>query len=148
MNSAARSDAIATSAFSGIARRFAHLKMVEDRDGSVEISLSIPPQAGLKHRVWLALQNVNELHFNVEQFRGEWFPCTDPACLQSYLDAVVGFLEGRHRVLERFRGSRCVSAELQRATGSGWTSIRKCRHLGFPTSWEVSYREIRNTPAV
>jgi len=148
MNIAATSDAIARSAFAEIARRFPQLKMVEDSDGPVEISISIPVQDGLKYRVWLALQNIDELHFSVEGFWVEWFPCTDPVRVRSYLDAVIGFLEGRYRVLERLRGSSCVSAELQGPAEDGWPAIKKGRHVKIPTSWKVTYREIRNTSSV
>jgi predicted N-acyltransferase len=52
----------------GIASRFPNLRMAEDQGKPVEISITLPVQPGLKQKVWLCLQNKDELHFQVGHF--------------------------------------------------------------------------------
>ena len=118
--------------------------MVEEEEAPVQVSLSIPVQDGLKHEVWLAFQNGDELHFGVGHFWLEWFPCTDPEVVTAYIEAVSAFLAGRARVLERYRGDRCVGAKLQLAGGSGWSTIGTWSRLSLPFPWSRTYRELRN----
>ncbi len=136
---------IASAAFSKIAEKFSHLKITEDKNVPVEISLTIPEQTGLKHKVWLCLQNNDELHFSVGHFWLEWFPCTKPEKVESYIDAVTGFLAGNYRIVEHYRGKRCVKAELQKPEGNDWQTIGTWGTLSLPFPRKKTYQEIRNS---
>jgi len=118
--------------------------MVEQPDVPVELSICLPEQAGLKYEVLLNLQNRDELHFSVEHFWLEWFPCTNPDRVAAYVAAVSGFLSGRSRVFERYRGKKCVSAELQVPEGDTWRAIGRTSHFSLPFPRTVTYREVRN----
>jgi predicted N-acyltransferase len=61
-------EAIARDVFAQIATRFPALRMIENHDDPVEISITIPVQPGLSHKVWLCLQNHDELHFAAGHF--------------------------------------------------------------------------------
>jgi hypothetical protein len=106
---AADTEAIARGVFAEIAKRFPSLQMAENHDDPVEISITMPAQPGLQHKVWLCLQNHDELGFGVGHFYIEFFPCTKPYRAEEYLDAVTGFLAGKYRVLEYYSGRRCYS---------------------------------------
>ncbi len=136
--------AIAREALAVILGRFPDLRSVEERDPSKDLNVSIPMQAGLKYEVGLGLQNRDEWFFSVEHFYLEWFPCSDSDRRTAYVDAVTEFLSGRARILESYRGARCVAADLQMAIGNGWQSIGKWSHLSLPIPWQVTVREVRN----
>lgn len=138
-------ETIARDAFAAILAQFSALRMVEQPDARVELSFQIPRQKGLRYRVWLNLQNRDELHFAVEHFGLEWFPCTNPDRVAAFISAVTGFLAGESRVLERYRGARCISAELQIPKDDTWHTIGKSSCLSIPLPWRVTYREVRNT---
>lgn len=135
---------IARRAFSDIAARFPFLQMVEDVDAPVEISITISAQPGCKQNVWLGFQNLDELHFSVGSFWMEWFPCTNPQRVDRYLDAVVGFLSGKYRVLEHYRGVKCVKAQLQAPKGLGWRTLNTWSTLHLPFPLRKTLKEIRN----
>ncbi len=137
---------IAQEAFSRIGARSPGLAMTQDMSAPVELSIEIPVQPGLKYAVHLNLQNRDELHFSVENFWLEWFPCTDPSRVEAYIEAVSSFLSGHYRILEHHRGRRCTRADLQKpAPGGGWTSIGTTVHWGLSFSWRRTLREIRNS---
>jgi hypothetical protein len=146
MNSsrAVDTEAIARTAFAEIAARFPRLTMVENHGEPVEISITIPVQPGLSHKVWLCLQNQDELHFQVGNFWLEWFPCTKPDRVERYLDAVSGFLSGRYRVLEHYRGTKCYKAQLQSPEDETWCTIGTWRTIWISLSWKKTLKEIRN----
>jgi hypothetical protein len=135
---------IAERVFAEIAARFPELRMERDANAPVEISVNLPIQPGLKQDVWLCLQNNDELHLAVSNFWLEWFPCTDAAIADAYRDAVIGYLAGTYRVLEHYRGKRCVKAQLQVPGEDGWITIGTTSHtlLAFP--WRRSVQEVRN----
>jgi hypothetical protein len=135
---------IAKGAFERIREAFPRLEVVEDTTSPVEISLDIPVQPGLKHRVNLNLQNADELHFSVGSFWLEWFPCTDSAMVDSYVEAVTGFISGRLRVLEHYRGKRCIKAELQAPANGEWNTIGTWSTLSLPIPWRIELRVISN----
>ena len=127
---------IAQEAFSRIGARSPGLAMKQDMSAPVELSIEIPVQPGLKYAVHLNLQNRDELHFSVENFWLEWFPCTDPSRVEAYIETVSGFLSGHYRILEHHRGRRCTRADLQKpAPGGGWTTIGTTVHWGLSFSW-------------
>lgn len=137
-------ESIAREALAAIQSRFPSLRLVEDRDAPVELSVFIPAQEGLKYEVRLGLQNDDELHFSVEHFLLKWFPCSNPSRVTAYVEAVTAFLSGKARVLERYRGTKCVGADLQVADGAAWRTIGKWSRLALPFSWKVTTREVRN----
>jgi hypothetical protein len=114
---------IAERAFARIAGRFPTLQLVRDEKAPVELAYIIPVQPGVKQQILLNLQNNDELHFSVGHFRLEWFPCTEPKKVESYVEAVCGYLSGAYRIVEHFRGHKCVRAELQQPLEDGWKTI-------------------------
>ena len=144
--SADDAERIARAAFNGIRAQFPALTFVEETDAPVEISIVVPVQAGLKFQVWLALQNADELHFSVEgRLWLRWFPCTDPARVAEFVDAVSGLLSGRYRVLEQLRFGRCLKAELQAPEGEGWKTLAGRSFIHLPVPGFRTFREVRNT---
>lgn len=136
---------IAEEAFERIRKQLPSLEMKKNLSDSVELSIDIPVQPGSKYAVNLNLQNRDELHFSVENFWLEWFPCTDPSKVETYIDAVSGFLSGRYRILERYRGKKCTKAELQTPLEGGvWKTIGTTYHWGISFSRRRSEKEIKN----
>jgi hypothetical protein len=131
-------------AFERIREAFPSLEMVEDKAVPVEISLDIPVQPGMKHRVSLNLQNVDELHFSVGSFWLAWFPSTDSANVDSYIETVTGFISGRLRVFEHYRGRRCIKAERQAPANGGWNTIGTTTRLSLSIPWRIEQRVISN----
>ncbi len=118
--------------------------MVENSGEPVEISITIPIQPGLSHKVWLCLQNRDELHFSVGNFWLEWFPCTERDRLDAYVDALTGFLSGKYRVLEHYHGTKCFKAQLQRPQDGEWITIGTWAAFWFLWPWNKTLKEIRN----
>ena len=135
--------AIAEQAFSRIVAGSPELTVERHPNDQVEISIELPVQPGLKHKVWLALQNNDELHFSVGHFWLEWFPCTKAAKVDAYVEAVRGFLSGRYRVLEHERKGKCLKAELQAPTLQGWETVGTWSKLRAPSFAEVQFNIIR-----
>jgi hypothetical protein len=135
---------IAQDAFTEIFLKFPSLTIIENKDDPVEISLTLPVQEGLKYKIWLCLQNRDELHFSVGSFWCAWFPCTDPDKVRAYIDSVHGFLSGKHRILEHYRGKHCVKAELQEMNGTQWQTIVTSSRLWSPVPWKKTYKQIQN----
>ena len=136
---------MAEEAIHKISKQLPSLSMKKNTSDPVELSIDIPIQPGLKYAVNLNLQNRDELHFSVENFWLEWFPCTDPVKVEAYVDAVSGFLLGRYRILEYYRGKKCTKAELQKPTPEGgWTTIGSSYHLSLSLSLRRSQKVIAN----
>lgn len=140
----ADTEAIARNAFAEIARRFPSLQAVENHDDPVEISITMPVQPGLSHKVWLCLQNGDELGFSVGHFYIEFFPCTKPDRVEKYMDAVIGFLSGRYRILEHYRGTKCYWAQLQKPEGDRWRAVANWATLWIPFWLRKTTKELRN----
>lgn len=138
-------EAIARSVFAEIGKRFPSLKMVENRDEPVEISITMPVQPGLAYEIWLCLQNRDELGFSVGQyFYIEFFPCTKPDRVEKYVDAVSGFLSGEYRILEHYRGTKCYRAQLQKPEGDHWRTIANWATIWISPSFKKTRKELRN----
>lgn len=136
---------IAETVFERTRKQLPSLEMKNNLSDPVELSIDIPVQPGLKYAVNLNLQNRDELHFSVEKFWLEWFPCTDHSTVEAYIDAVLGFLSGRYRILEHYRGKKCTKAELQMPLESGdWKTIGTTHHWVLSLSWQRSAKEVRN----
>ena len=112
----------------------------------VNASLDIPAQPGLAFDVNINLQN-DELHLSAGEFWVEWFPCGDTAVFENFMDAVIGLLSGRYRILEYLVGSSTARAQLQRPSTVGWETIatRSTPLIFIP--WRRSTRVIRNEDA-
>jgi hypothetical protein len=141
----ADTELIAREVFAEIAKRFPKLDMVENRDDPVEISITMPVQPGLSHKVWLCLQNGDELGFSASHFYNEWFPCTKSDRVEKYLDAVTGFLLGKYRIVEHYRGATCYKAQLQKPDGDRWLTIASWATIWIPLSFKKTVQDLRNT---
>ena len=137
-------EAIARSVFAEIAKRFPYLNMVENRDIPVEIGITMSVQPGLSHEVWLCLQNRDELGFSAGHLHVEFFPCTKPDRVEKYVDAVSGFLSGKYRILEHYRGTKCYWAQLQKPEGGRWSTIANWATIWIPLSFKRTVKELRN----
>lgn len=138
-------EAIARGVFAEIAKRFPSLKMVENQGEPVEISITMPIQPGLSDEVWLCLQNGDELGFGVgRHFYCEWFPCTKSHRAQEYLDAVTGFLSGKYRILEHYRGATCYYAKLQKSEGTQWRTVANWSTIWIPLWLKKTVKVLRN----
>lgn len=135
---------IAEQAFEAIATRFSHLHMVRNEGVPVELSFTLQVQPGLKQEVHLYLANNDELNFVVGDCWFEWFPCTDPAKVEAYLEAVSGYLSGRYRVLEHYRGKKCVKTELQAPCTTDWKTVASSSLIWPPIPWKKTFKELRN----
>jgi hypothetical protein len=135
---------IAERAFAEIAARFPHLHMVKNEGVPVELDITVPIQPGLKHRVSIYLANNDELNFVVCHFWLDWFSCTNPEKVEAYIEAVSGFLSGNYRILEHYRGKKCVRAELQAPSTTGWKTISTSSTIGLTIPWKKTFNEVRN----
>lgn len=127
--------------------RFPDLEWQEDSELPVELSFTLYEQAGLRHKVWLALQNGDELTLGISHFQCEWFPCTDERRAAEYIDAVVGWVSGLYRIREHYRGSRCVKAQLQRPARDEWQTLATWSRPWLPLPFKKTYRTVRNAHA-
>ena len=125
---------IASQTFAEIKARFPYLQMIDEEDAPVELSVIIPVQQKLKHKVNLNFQNRDELHFSVSHLWLRWFPCTNPTYVDEYIDAVSGFLSGENQIIEHYRGSKCIKAEFQLPCGRNWKTVATSNlfQLTFP----------------
>ncbi len=135
---------IAANAFNMIKEKHSALAAVDGSDDLVDLSLSIPRQAGLKHGVTLSLQDADELIFSAGNFYCEWFPCSDTRVVDEFISAVSGFLSGTFRIVEHHQWGRFVKAELQRPNGNQWDTIASSRKLYVPFPWSTSRRVLSN----
>ena len=135
---------IATAVFEKIQNSFPQLEMVYESDPNVDLVMRIPVQPGLSFSVDLNLQNIDELHLCASRFWCEWFPCTKERITERYLESVLGLLSGEFRILEHWRGRRCVKAQLQRPAAGRWNTLASSSTLlSFP--WpRKTYKVIRN----
>jgi hypothetical protein len=123
---------------------FPHLRMqLQLQDRHVDLNMDIPPQPGLAFFVNLNLQG-DELHLSAGSFWLEWFPCTRPAIVDQYRDAVTGLLSGRYRILEHYIGAWAVRAQLQRPEAEGWQTIGTWANLGAAVPWPRRRRVLQN----
>jgi hypothetical protein len=125
---------IAKRTFSDIQGRFPHLHSSVQEGGPVELSVTLPIQPGLKYQVNLNLQS-DELHLSVSNFDLEWFPCTKPDRVDDFIASVSGFLSGDYRIVEHYRSSKCLKAELQAPKDNGWKTIGVWATPGILLPW-------------
>lgn len=136
---------IAVKAIAEISRAFPTITMEKNENDPVELSITIPLQNGIKQKIWLCLQNDDELHFQVGNFQLSWFPCTDESKVKSFIDSVAGYISGKYRIYEHYRGERCVKAELQIPSNGLWKTIGTSGPLfSLPIPWKKTYEDLRN----
>ncbi|MCX7545020.1 hypothetical protein [Marinicella gelatinilytica] len=105
---------IAQAAIAEIAKQFPNLTMVKNTEDPVELNVNVPVQSGLKYKIWLGLQNSDELFFAVsDNFYVSFYPCTNRNNVDLFVKAVTGFMSGELGVIEYYRGRYCVKAYLQ-----------------------------------
>jgi hypothetical protein len=138
--------AVAKRVFADIRSRFPDLEMIDDTAEvaaagiGVSLSMTIPVQAELSYKVNLNLQNTDELHFEVSNFWGEWFPCTYPECARIYADAVCGFLSGDHRVIEYYLFDKHVKSKLQIRQNNRWRTIYMSTYIPGLILWIMPWK--------
>jgi hypothetical protein len=137
---------VATKAFFEIRSRFPSLRIEEDESfQDVQLSWTIPIQNGLKYSVWLGFQNVDELNFVVQgNFSTDRFPITDPSVVEQFVNEVCGFLSGKYRVVEFYRGEKCVSGRLEAPSEGGWKPVSSWARLHFPVPWKKTTKVLQN----
>ena len=134
------SEEIGRKLISEILEFFPHFKWEEYPNDPVELSIGLPVQPGLKYRLWLALQNGDELCLGIGEFQGHWFPCSDPSVAEEYRSAVVGFITGSYRLVDHFKGKICIKTQLQKRVGSSWKLAYTAFHFTLPIPWKRTYR--------
>ena len=135
---------IAERIFRRLQSDFSALNMRLDlKPSQVDMELDIPQQEGLTVHVNLNLQG-DELHMNAGVFWLEWFPCGEEFVQQRYFAAVQGFLSGRLRIREHFRGTKVIKAELQEPQGDGWRTIGTWSTVHVPWPWGKRLQIKRN----
>jgi len=139
-----QAEEIAMTTFSAIAREFPLLSCREVSDFPGQIAVLFPEQNGLEHDVLLSLDGEDELQFSVGNFLLEWFPCTEEERVEAYTRAVCGFLRGEYRVVEYWRGSSCIKAQLQQPSRSGWNTIGTWSKLHWPSLRKLEQRILAN----
>jgi hypothetical protein len=114
---------------------------IDESSNYTELEVSIPVQGGVYYEINLNLQNTDELHFNVDDFWGQWFPCTDPKIVDSYLSVVRGFLRGKYRIKVFSRKGKPYKRLLQspKVSGGGW----KIEYTHTSTHWPCFKPQIR-----
>lgn len=112
---------VARGVFETLKEEFPHFSMEFDESPKyTEVELTIPVQDGLDFEIGLNLQNVDELHLNVDDFWGEWFPCTDSKITESFLQAVRGLLSGEYRIVVLSKSEKSYKRTLQSHVESSW----------------------------
>ena len=136
---------LAIEIFDAILAEFPTFRVEREFGDFTSVEIRIPVQPGIKFNCTLALSNVDELGFGVEQFWDNWFPCTDQRVTDAYMKAVRGYLRGEFKVVEYYRRGRCVRAELLEPVGATWQRVSSydlSLFLAFPLNESV--REFRN----
>ena len=130
--------------FAQIAERHG-LHLEWDTQSPVEAAATLPKQRGLDFRLWLNLQNVDEIGVQTELFTASWFPFDDPKTETLFLTAVDGLISGDVRML-CFYGPIFVRPHkviLQRRVGDRWEQIYKYGRL-YLLTWPVKEKIVIN----
>jgi hypothetical protein len=126
-------------------RRFPSLAVDRCADApGVDALVRLPVQTGLEVEIDLSLQNNDELHLTAGHFWVEWFPCHDQRIFDDFMDAVVGLISGRYRIVEQFVRGRPTQAKLQRPEGDGWRTVASWANLLVLLPWPRIERVVRN----
>ena len=138
---------IAMELFDRIREAYPSLAMnLDPEPGEVELSFAIPAQEGLEFSIALNLQNNDELHLCAGELWVSWFPCEKESVSERFYVAVTGLLSGQNRIVEHWRGKRCVKAELQELKRGRWQVLATSSgSLPFPFPWKKTTNVLRNT---
>lgn len=135
---------IARELFKRIQSVFSQLQMTLNLDPrSDDVSLDIPLQQGVSLPVKIDLLD-DGLRIFVGQSVLEWCPCGEGFIQEEFLNAACGVLSGRLRVLEHYRGTRAIKAELQEPYDGGWNTVETWATFHWPFPWRITNREIWN----
>jgi len=135
---------IASDTFKKIESSFPDLKFNYDFNHKyVDMSVDIPKQKGLDFDINLNLQT-DELHISTKHFWGSWFTIKNPEVVQLYLDAVIGLLSGKYRIVQYWDGDTLAKSLLQKPVGDKWTTVFTDRKKLFFLSLFCSQTVIQN----
>lgn len=140
---------IAEQLFHEIAAAFPllHSSIQVEPHPQVALSLDFDVQPGLAFPVSATLQNVDELHLHAGAILWyEWFPCYYPDRAAAFRQAITGVLSGEYRVVEFYRKSRPIKAELQRIDSGIWKRVVYTTNLRLPSFRNPETRILRNVP--
>ena len=127
-----------------VARRYPNLEFVPSERSAGELDWNIPVQPGLTADIWLSFSNDDEMHFSVDDFHVSYFPITDAGPGENFVDAVSGFIDGTYQIVEHYRGSRCVRADLQKPNGDALEIIASWSRLHWPIPYRKTYKTVKN----
>ena len=136
---------VALRTFEKIARRYPDFSITKGEIEPGEPDWIIPVQQGIAHEIHLGLSNIDELHFGVGRFWSSYFPCAELRVVKTYFDAVTGFIDGKYRVREHYRGQSCIGADLQRPAQAGWSTLYAWSKLHWPFPRKKTYKVVTNT---
>ncbi len=127
-----------------VAKRYPDLEIIPNERTAGELDWNIPVQPGLTTEIWLSFSNDDEMHFSVDEFHVSFFPITHPGPGENFVDAVSGFIDGTYQIVEHYRGSRCVRADLQKPIGDAWEIIASWSRLHWPFPYRKTYKTVKN----
>jgi hypothetical protein len=126
------------------------LRLEWDTVSPVDSAAILPQQPGLDFRMWLNLQNRDEIGVQTDLFSAGWFPFKDPEKQTKFLTVVNGLISGEVRVVcchgPIFTKPHKVI--LQEKVGDQWTKIYEYRRLHilvWPTKTKVVVNTRRNS---
>ena len=136
---------IAENLFREIQSEFPDILMeINEEPNHVELNMDIPKQKGVSHPINLNLQNKDELHFSVSNFWCEWFPCTNHEIVAKFKDIDIGYLSGKYRILEYYKGNKTYKAEFQIPQNEEWSTIARWSRFSWPIYIKRTQRIIKN----
>ena len=129
--------------FEGIARRY-DLLFEWDHTSTVPVTIAaiIPRQWGLDFRLWLYLQNKDEIGIRSDLFSASWLPLDDPEKEAAFLTVANGLISGEVRLLcsDGPNFAKPHKVILQRQAAGQWETIyvyRRIHLLVWPTTTKV-----------
>jgi hypothetical protein len=114
--------------FRRIAKNF-NLEVLKQEEDSVELSMLLPVQPGLKSEIWLCLQNIDELWFVVEDITCSMFPFKEVK--DDFEQALSGLLSGEYRLVlwNKYGDELPFKGEIQRPRDNGWETVYSYRRM-------------------
>jgi hypothetical protein len=92
---------------------------------------------------------VDELHLSVGGgFWVEWFPCDQPPVERAFVDAVLGLISGRYRIVEIRQRGEPVWARLERPEGGRWKRVATWQRTHLPLPWWRTKNVLLNAPSI
>src|SRR6266545_5633808 len=117
--------------FIGFAERYA-LTYSDKELPDGDLDFKFLPQSGLLFSIWLALQNGDELHIQMDDFNSTYYPCTEPEVRRQFEESVNGLLSGQWRIMSHVHSWGMLRATLQRPDGDAWRDVRHYTRWGLP----------------